>query len=269
MGRHIGSTLSLRQLQAPAQQLHPPSICLRQPHIRQVQSRDSLCKDLSRQNLPAKGQIRQDADLAAGVHSLHISGGIRLRIALFLGLLQRFGKGGTAAVHPGEDIVGGAIEDAVDFFNLIGGHTLYQRTKDGNSPAHTGFKEVADMITAGQFQQLMAFFRHQFLVGGNHVLAGLKGPPGIFICRLHASDGLHHHLDLRVLLDLREIIGHQRAIGIVTKMPYQNFTQLQGFSQLVADGGAIVSEHLGHTASHCAEAQNGDLCHHIFLFPNV
>ena len=50
-------------------------------------------------HLGAEGQIRQDADLPAGIMAFHIGGGIRLGIALFLSLLQSVGKARAGADH--------------------------------------------------------------------------------------------------------------------------------------------------------------------------
>ena len=59
----------------------------------------------------SEGQGGQDADLAAGVVAVHIGGGVLLGIAVGLGLLQGLVKGQARLDHPGEDIVGGAVEE--------------------------------------------------------------------------------------------------------------------------------------------------------------
>ena len=83
--------------------------------------------------MTAKCQGGKDADFAAGVVPFDIGGGILLGIAVFLGLLQRRSKAQPRPDHAGEDIVGGAVEDAADLGDLIGGQALIQRADDGDT----------------------------------------------------------------------------------------------------------------------------------------
>src|SRR3546814_4865870 len=66
-------------------------------------------------------------------HALEVlSGGGRLR------------GGGTVLVagHAGQDVVAGAVEDAVDAVDAVGGEALAQALDDGNAAGHRGL--VAD-----------------------------------------------------------------------------------------------------------------------------
>ena len=58
---------------------------------------DPLHGHLRRIHLSAEGQVRQDADLPAGVDAIHIGRGVRLGVAAGLGLPQGVGEKGAAA----------------------------------------------------------------------------------------------------------------------------------------------------------------------------
>ena len=60
--------------------------------------------------MPPEGDGGEDADLPAGVVPLDVGGGVPLGVALLLGLLQGRVEGQSRPDHPGEDIVGGAVE---------------------------------------------------------------------------------------------------------------------------------------------------------------
>ena len=68
-----------------------------------------------------KGQRRQDGQLVGGVNALHIEGGVGFSKAQFLRLGQRLGKGGALLRHRGQDVVGGAVDNAGQGFYAIGG----------------------------------------------------------------------------------------------------------------------------------------------------
>ena len=170
--------------------------------------------------MPAEGDGGKDAQLAAGVVALHVGGGVLLGVAVGLGSLQGLLEGDPVLDHPGEDVVAGAVEDAADLQDVVGGHALAEGPQDGDAPAHAGLKEVDHPMLRRQVQQTPTMGGHQLLVGSDHALAGLQGPLGEVQGRAHAADGLHHHGDLRVALDGREVIHEERGEGAVGELPY-------------------------------------------------
>ena len=68
------------------------------------------------------GQAGQDGDFAASVTAVHVVAGVlRLGIAKLLGDLEGLIKAHVLALHLGQHKVGGAIDDALDLADMVGG----------------------------------------------------------------------------------------------------------------------------------------------------
>ncbi len=191
---------------------------------------DALRGHLPGVNMPPKRQGGQDAGLPAGVVALNVGRGIPLGIAVVLGLLQGVLKGQASADHPGEDIVGGAVEDARDLSELIGGEALTDGADDRDTAAHAGLEEIAHAVLLGQLKQLIAVGGHQLLVRGDHALARVQGAAGIIQRNGGAANGLHHHIHLGVILDDGEIVD-----DLVGKNAVREVTDVQN----ILDGHLI------------------------------
>jgi hypothetical protein len=74
-----------------------------------------------------------------------------------------------------QDEVGGAVDDAGDPFNAVGGQAFAQRLDDGDATGHGRFKGHHHALVACGGKDLGAVHGQQGLVGGDHVLAGGNG----------------------------------------------------------------------------------------------
>ena len=109
MGGHIGRPPAAGKAYRPAQQLDAIPRPLGDLHVPEAQLADALHGHPLRVDLAAEGQIPQDADFPPCVDALHVGGGVRLGVALGLGLPEGIGEKGPGADHTGEDIIGGAV----------------------------------------------------------------------------------------------------------------------------------------------------------------
>ena len=66
--------------------------------------------------------------------------GIGLGIALRLRLLQHVGEGPALALHQRQDVVAGAVEDAVDAADVVALQALAHDLDDGNAAGHRASK---------------------------------------------------------------------------------------------------------------------------------
>ena len=193
--------------------------------------------------------------LPAGILALHVGGGVLLGVAVGLGPLQGLVEGHTVLDHAGEDIVCCSVEDAADLQNVVGRHAVAQGPQDGDAPAHAGLKEIDRAVLCRQGEQPGAMSRHQLLVGGDHTLACLQGPLGKVQGSAHAADGLHHHLDLRVVLNDGEVLDEAAGEGAVRELPHvQNIFQVDQFICLFVHAGALAGEDFCHTGANYAKA---------------
>ena len=82
--------------------------------VRLGQARDALTIYLLRTDGGVEADTGQYSQFVGGVPALNIVGGISLSIAQFLSLLQRLAESHAILGHPGENVVGGAIDDGID-----------------------------------------------------------------------------------------------------------------------------------------------------------
>ena len=140
MGGHIGGPAAAGETHGPAQEPDPIPRPLGHFYIPQGELADAFHWHRRRIDLLPEGQVRQNTDLAARVNALHVGGRVRLGVALGLGFPEGVGEKGIGSDHAGEDIVGGSVEDAVNFVNAVCCHALGQRVEDRNAAAHAGLE---------------------------------------------------------------------------------------------------------------------------------
>jgi hypothetical protein len=94
------------------------------------------CVSTLAKSICAKGDGRQDRKLVRGIDALDVEGGIGLGIALGLRLAQHIGKVGAGVLHGGEDVIAGAVEDAVDPLDPVGRRAFAQALDDRDAARH-------------------------------------------------------------------------------------------------------------------------------------
>src|SRR3546814_3906104 len=140
-------------------------------------SSDVCSSDLrSEIDLAAEGQRGENGKLVRGVGAVDVEAGVGLRVAEPLRLGQhalevlsgggRLRGGGTVLVagHAGQDVVAGAVEDAVDAVDAVGGEALAQALDDGNAAGHRGLVADGAADALGQSGKRGAVVREQRLV---------------------------------------------------------------------------------------------------------
>ena len=138
---------------------------------------------------------------------------IGLRIAEPLRVLQAVGKRQALLLHAGEDVIAGAVEDAVDARELVADEALAQRLDDRNAARDRGLEIQRHVIALGERRELHAMLRKQRLVGGHHMLAGLeRGLDRAFGGVAGAADQFDEHIDAGVARE-RERIAEPSAIS--------------------------------------------------------
>src|SRR5690606_5251165 len=92
----------------------------------------------------AEGDGGEERELMGAVIAFDIEGRIRLGITETLRLGEALLKGQPFALHAREDIIAGAVEDAVDAADRIAGERFTQRLDDRDTAGGRGFEIEAD-----------------------------------------------------------------------------------------------------------------------------
>src|SRR5205807_69804 len=119
----------------------------------------------------------------SSITAVDIESWIRFGVAEPLSLGQSAGVIPALLAHAGEDEIAGAVEDALQGEDLIGGQALRQRGNDRNAAGHAGFEGDGSPMPAGRVKDLSAVLGEKRLVGRHHIFArrqqienGLLGP---------------------------------------------------------------------------------------------
>ncbi len=107
----------------------------------------------------AKRDLGQDGQLVGGVGAVDVEGGVGLGVTAFLGLGQSFAVALAFFAHGGEDEVAGAVEDALERQDLVGGQALRQGGDDGHAAGDAGLEGDGPAMPAGGVEDLPAMRR--------------------------------------------------------------------------------------------------------------
>ena len=125
-------------------------------------------------DLGAERQRRQQRQLVRGIEAADVEGRIAFGVALGLRLLQHIVEGAMFFLHLGQDVVAGAVQDAIDAANLIAGQRLAHGLDDRDAAGDRRFEIQRDAVLLGQSRQIRAVQGQQSLVGGHDVLLGRR-----------------------------------------------------------------------------------------------
>lgn len=122
----------------------------------------------------AEGQAGEDRQLVRGVDAVDVEGRVRLGIAFRLCLLQHIGKGAAIPLHGREDVIAGAVENAVDPHDPVGRSPFPQALDDRHAARDRCFifeRHARPLRFAGEIEPVM---RDHRLIGGHERLALAK-----------------------------------------------------------------------------------------------
>ena len=157
--------------QRHAQQLDAVAQVVGRLDVRLRDALDALDMDLVEGDAGAEGQAGQQGELVRRVEPADVEGGIGFGIALGLGFLQDVAERAMLLEHLRQDVIAGAVEDAVDAADLVGGQQLAHGLDDRDAAGNRRFEIQGNAVLFRKARQLGAVFGQQRLVGGDDVLA--------------------------------------------------------------------------------------------------
>lgn len=117
-----------------------------------------------------KGQGGQDSDFISGIEAIDISTGVGFGIAQLLGIGEDLGKVAAFLLHPGENIVGRAIENAGDGANAVGPQGLFQGLNHRNPASDGSFEHDVHPRFIGRRENFIPIPGNHRFVGCHHML---------------------------------------------------------------------------------------------------
>ena len=107
-----------------------------------------------------------------GVEAADVECGIGFRIAQPLRFLQAILERQPLLLHAREDVIAGAVQDAVDAADLVARQPFAQRLHDRDAARDRGLEGERHALLLGELRQRHAVLGEQRLVGGDDRLAG-------------------------------------------------------------------------------------------------
>ena len=123
----------------------------------------------------AERQRRQQAELVGRVDAIDVKAGVSLGIAGGLGLGEDGGEGQTLRLHSCQDIVAGAVEQAINAGDAVCRHAFAERLDDRDATRDRCFIAQRQPFGFGGGGEIKAVMGEHRLVGGNQRLAGVEG----------------------------------------------------------------------------------------------
>ena len=166
---------------------------------------NALAVDLFEGDFFMEGEAGEDGELVRGVVALDVGGRILFGVAERLRLFQ-----GGAVVEPflrhaGEDVVGGAVDDAGERCDDVRLHPVDEGADDGHAADAARFEIKPRVGALRRLFQLVPVLAEQLFVGGDDRLAAVQRREDEALCRFDAADDLDNDVDVRIADDLGDV----------------------------------------------------------------
>ena len=209
-----------------------------------------------------EGQAGQNAELVGSIQPLDVAGGIRFGQAQALGVGQDIGVFRAFLAHAGEDVVGGAVDNAVDVADAVGLQAFLQRVDDGDGPAHRRLVIQARAALLGGLLQLVPVQGKGDLIGRDHGFAALQRLADPPVGGLLTAQELQHDGDFGIVQHILHAVG-QNAVGkvdiaLLVEGAHQHPFDRKAKARAVRDVVGKAIEQLPHAPAHVAAAQKAD-----------
>ena len=241
-----------------AQELDPIAHLARERDVERRDVPDALGVDRSGRGRAAERQRRQQGELVGGVDAVDVEARVGLGVAQRLCLLEHALEIAPALAHGRQDIVAGAVQDAIDAPDPVAGQALAQGLDDRDAARDRGLEADRHPLRLGQAGELGAVPGEQRLVGGHHRLAGPERRPAERQRRAAlAADQLDHQIDLRVGGQRQRVVvpavapGRDPALAPPVARRDRHHPQLAAGAQ--RHQGAVLLEQAQHRAADGAE----------------
>ena len=117
----------------------------------------------------------EDGQFMRGVDAVDVERRVGFRVAQLLRRGQCIAEIAAAFLHARQDVVAGAVDDAGQFLDAVGGQALAQGFDNRNAAGHRGLERDHHAALLRLLEDGVAVQRDERFVGGDHMLAVVDG----------------------------------------------------------------------------------------------
>ncbi len=206
----------------------------------------------------------QHRELVRGIDAVHVEAGIGLGVARRLRLGQHDVELAAGFAHGGEDVVAGAVEDAVEPRHAVADQALAQCLDDRDAAGDRCLEGQDGALLLGDGGEVGTVHGQQRLVGGDDMLARTQRA-------LHqtasdaprTADQLDHHVDVARVSERERIAVPAHAAEVdITFLPgvaCAHCHKLECAAAAQRQEAVVFGQQLDHSGADGAEAGDADL----------
>ena len=147
--------------------------------------------------LRTERQARKYGQLVRRIYAINVEAGISLGIAQFLCFLENLVEAPTFLLHRRQDVIAGAVEDAVNTADLVGGSPFAHPLDDRDAARDRRFIFQGDAALFGKPGEVQSMMGQHRLVRGDERLARSQALARQGEGRaVRSADQFHHHIDI-------------------------------------------------------------------------
>ena len=191
-------------------------------HVSGGQLGDAFGVGLVELQRDTKGDGSQDGQLVCSIDAFNVEGRISFGITQRLRLSQHVVKGATLLAHFAEDKVASTVDDAGQPVDTVGCQAFANGLDHRDTARNSGFKGDNHALFTRFGKNFIAVHSDQRLVGGNHVLAVFDGFEHQVLGQGVTADQLDNDIDLRVVHQLKHIVGDANTGRVVLRLGRAN-----------------------------------------------
>lgn len=243
-----------------AQVLHPVPQQLCVGNIIWSNTGNSLGKTFLKLKGNAEPGRRQDGQFVSGINTFHIERRVRFRVAQRLRFFEDFTKF-PARAHFGENVIAGAIDNAGNGVNAVGGQALTHRLDYRNAAGNAGFVGNHNAGLLRCVENLITVHGNQGLVGSHHMLAVGNGRQHQLFGRIVATNQLHHDINRRIVHHVINV-GTERDIAqikVIAAMAARHPGNPDVAAGTTRNNRGVASQDIECTAAYGSQSANSDI----------
>ena len=211
----------------------------------------------------AVGEGGEDDGLVGGIPAGDVESGVGFGEAFVLGFLEGVLVAETGQGHAGEDVIAGAVDDAVDGDDVIADEALLEDLDDGDATGDGGFEVDGDAAFLSEGEEFLAAFGEEGFVARDDDFFGAQRGADEFVGLGGATDEFDDDLDVGIGDEVAPVGGEEFCgdgdVAWAGEVADGDFFDLDIGPGSLGDEGAVAVEIFIDARSDVAETGETDL----------